>query len=56
MICPNCKTEIPDTLIKQHSARLAGRKSRRILTPEQARKMQKKGVENREKKRAKGAK
>ena len=53
MQCPKFKTDIPDELIKIHSALLAGQKSRRYLSPKQAREMQKKGVANRAEKKAK---
>ncbi len=40
MKCPHCKKEIPDTEIKQHSASLAGKKSKRTISPEAQAKMQ----------------
>ncbi len=51
MKCPKCGTKISDKVIAKHLASKGGSKSRRVLTPEQARKM----VEAREAKRmAKG--
>ena len=53
MKCPKCGTKISDKVIAKHLASKGGSKSRRVLTPEQARKM----VEAREAKRmAKGDK
>ena len=46
-ICPHCGKVIEDAIVKTHVARLNGRKSRRKLSPEQARKM----LEARKKKR-----
>lgn len=51
MLCPHCKQEIPDSEIQSHAARLAGRKSRRKLSPEQARDMQEKSAAARRRKR-----
>ena len=53
MNCPTCNANIPDHLVTQHAARLSGRKSRRTLTPEQARAMQEASAEARRKKREK---
>lgn len=47
MKCPKCGTKISDKAIAKHLASKGGSKSRRILTPKQARKM----VEAREAKR-----
>ena len=47
MRCPKCGTKISDKAIAKHLASKGGSKSRRVLTPEQARKM----VEAREAKR-----
>lgn len=47
MKCPHCGKRIPDDRIARHLASKGGRKSKRTLTPAQARKM----VEAREKKK-----
>jgi hypothetical protein len=47
MKCPKCGSNISDKLIAKYLASKGGSKSRRVLTPEQARKM----VEAREAKR-----
>lgn len=47
MKCPKCKAEIPDATIAKHLASKGGSKSKRTLTPAQARAM----VRSREKKR-----
>lgn len=47
MKCPHCGEKISDKVIAKHLASKGGSKSRRVLTPEQARKM----VEAREAKR-----
>jgi len=47
MKCPYCSHEITDKLIAHYLASKGGKKSKRVLTPEQARKM----VEAREKKK-----
>jgi hypothetical protein len=47
MKCPKCGAKISDKAIAKHLASKGGSKSRRVLTPEQARKM----VEAREAKR-----
>ena len=39
MICPHCNTDISDKLIGKHLASKGGKKSRRKLTPEDAKKM-----------------
>ena len=39
MKCPHCGKNISDKSIAQHLAAKGGSKSRRVLTPEQARKM-----------------
>jgi len=39
MICPHCHKEIPDELIAKHLAAKGGKKSRRVLTTEQAKEM-----------------
>lgn len=39
MKCPHCSKDIAESLIVQESARIAGRKGKRTLTPEQAREM-----------------
>ena len=39
MKCPRCGKKISDKAIAKHLARKGGSKSRRVLTPEQARKM-----------------
>lgn len=45
MNCPHCNQEIADELVKSAAAQLAGRKSKRVLTPEQAREMAEKSAE-----------
>lgn len=47
MECPKCGNKISDKIVARHLASKGGRKSRRVLTPEQARKM----VESRERKK-----
>ncbi len=47
MKCPYCGKEISSQEIGKHLGSIGGKKSKRVLTPEQARKM----VEAREKKR-----
>jgi hypothetical protein len=47
MICPKCGAPIPEEKIREEFGRRGGKKSRRTLTPEQARAM----VEARERKR-----
>jgi hypothetical protein len=37
MKCPHCSKDISEKLVLQEAARIQGRKSRRTLTPEQAR-------------------
>lgn len=39
MLCPHCTQPIPAAAIIREAAAIAGRKSRRTLTPEQARVM-----------------
>ena len=39
MKCPHCKKDIKEELVLQESARIMGRRSKRKLTPEQAREM-----------------
>jgi hypothetical protein len=39
MKCPQCGTKISDKAIAKHLASKGGSKSRRVLTPEQAREM-----------------
>lgn len=39
MKCPHCSKDIPEKLIIQEAARISGRKSKRQLTPDQAKKM-----------------
>lgn len=47
MKCPHCQQEITDDLIAHYLASKGGKKSKRVLTPEQAKAM----VEAREKKK-----
>ena len=47
MKCPHCLQEIADNLIAHYLASKGGKKSKRTLTPEQAKEM----VESREKKK-----
>lgn len=39
MKCPHCNNDISDEQTQKYSASLAGRKSKRSLTPEQAREL-----------------
>jgi len=39
MKCPHCSKDIPEKLIIQEAARISGRKSKRQLTTDQAKKM-----------------
>jgi len=39
MYCPECNKEIDDKIIMSYVATINGRKSRRILTPEDAKRM-----------------
>lgn len=39
MLCPHCNKEIQDAAVTKAAAAIAGRKSRRTLTAEQAREM-----------------
>jgi hypothetical protein len=41
MICPHCNTEIDDKLLSQHLGGKGGRKSRRVLSPEEAKRIAK---------------
>ncbi len=49
MKCPHCSKDIPDKLVTQEAARIQGRKSKRTLTPEQAREMVSKRKDRQEK-------
>ena len=40
MKCPHCRKELPDADIARHLAAKGGRKSRRVITPDQQRAMQ----------------
>lgn len=39
MKCPHCSKDIKESIITQEAARIQGRKSKRQLTPEQAKDM-----------------
>ena len=45
MKCPHCGKEIPDKEIARHLAKKGGKKSRRVLTTEQAKAMNRKREE-----------
>jgi len=49
MNCPHCKQFIENALTLTGAAQINGRKSKRTLTPEQARNMQRKSAETRRK-------
>jgi len=44
MQCPKCNADLPDELIVSEAGKINGRKSRRLLKSEEARRMQKKSV------------
>lgn len=46
MICPHCNTEIDDKILSAHLGGKGGRKSRRILTTEEAKRIAKGGKKN----------
>lgn len=45
MKCPHCNKDIEDALLARHLASKGGKKSKRTLTPEQARNMVLKRIE-----------
>ena len=55
MKCPHCQKKIDDKTLLAHAGAAGGRKSRRKLSPEDAKRMQAKSVETRRKNREKAS-